>query len=284
MEMLHTFSIKTALSYGYTTVKKNFGFFALLSLIFAVLYGLPSMPWQKLALLKDCKDLACAKEIMAQQPPHFSFTRILFMIISSIVSWAMAFLFIRVALDLYKTGTTSWSRVSTIFSRTFLRMVGATLLFSFCAIIGLIICIIPGALFYFFTGSLLSPVVKLAIIALYGIACACFYFYLSARICFFAYYLIDKNMGIWQAISASFALTKGVVGKILLTVMLSLLIIFLAILVGGIIVGGLVYFAPSILSFIIGMLICILLSLMSVFLLLNATVSMYYQLIGEHQA
>lgn len=212
MEILCTISKQLSFEYAYKAVKKNFWSFALLSIIFAIIIALPAF-FIRISELTGISDDSASSHIR-------SFLYLL--------SFAFTFILLRFNLDVCQNKKFVFSDIKSIFSLTFLRLLGGFFLISLFNVAIIAIFVLPAGVLYYLFVIFLHPYIKLLLVVLYGLALCLLCIYLLARLWYFAYFLIEQNTGIRDAIIHSFKMTKGVPFKNQLRIHASLLFLLIS--------------------------------------------------------
>lgn len=173
----HSFSIDSAIQFGWDKMRKNFGFFVAFILITGVIKALTDPN-----ILTVSKDIDLSHSFWEQlkmmafesgaESQGWGFT-----ILSWITRALLSIATIKVALLIHDDKKVTWEDIRESFER-FPSYVVGTLVYGLIVVLGLILFILPGI-------------------------------YLAIRLQYVPYLIIDKNMRPLDAISESYAITQG---------------------------------------------------------------------------
>lgn len=241
METHGTFTIGEAFSYGWRMLKKNSGLLFLFSLIPATITAI--LGFLKLRHITEvaltpfvtCENLSCFFQMLYSELKHYADWRLLVGLLTFIVSAMVMTVAIRVALDIYYTGSSSFKRIGFIMTSFPWRIILTGFVFAALLIIGLMLAVIGCiAGMIIFKDSVVRFVFMLGLFI--SIAYAV---YLAMRYALSFYYLIDKNAGIFESLSASYRMTHGVIWRLI-----GLVIVLAFAMLGLFLIGALIVHAP----------------------------------------
>ncbi len=187
------FSIKEALNFGWTTTKKNLGF---LLGMFLVAFLLP-------AFLNGVAQIFKEKHILLS---------LAVAVLASCLNLFFSLGITKIFLKLYDDQKPAFRELLSS-GRLFFKYLRATLLFA-----GIILGCLVGT---FIIGGVISLIAKNFMRAetgfiFAGVGMFLFYIYLAVRFCFFVYFIVDKESGPIESFKQSSNLTKGIVGKLIM--------------------------------------------------------------------
>jgi uncharacterized membrane protein len=188
------FSIVKAIKFAFTETLEHLGLWlavwftqlavwvSLLVSSFVMLFGLNA--WHLIFNQASIQQTAQEVKIVFLQWPSLVVLPVLvYVVFASFVVFWLHLGVVRMVLDIYDYGTAKYRKLFTIEGLVVLRYIGALVLISFLATIGLLLLIVPGVLVILF-------------------------------FCFTGFIIVDKHLGIIDALSLSYRLSAQALGKV----------------------------------------------------------------------
>ncbi|MCB9756875.1 MAG: hypothetical protein H6753_00445 [Candidatus Omnitrophica bacterium] len=195
------FSKGEAIRFGWQTMNDNLGFFIVLMLIIFAITGIPSI---------------FASVTEKSMPLVSGLMQLICQFLSIFITPGMLAIYLK-----FCDGQSARYEDLFAYPHLFFRYLGASILVGLAVIVP---ALCAGMLISFVVrlASNLQILVLLMVIISILIVIAAVIF--SVRLQFFGYFIVDQNMGAIQSIKKSYALTKGLLGQLVLFVLLIVLI------------------------------------------------------------
>ena len=194
--MNQKFSIDEAIQYGWNTMKENIGFFIIVLIIVTVVQLVPSF----------------VAEAVKTKMPVWS---LIITLLSTLVNLVMGIGMIRIVLHLHDTQSAELRDLFSCGPALFFKYLLSSLLYGLIIAGMIFLLLIPELLVIFLGGKdrviLVGSLAALAIIA-GGILLS----WLMLKFQFYGYLIIDRNLGVTEALVKSSQITRGAKGQLLL--------------------------------------------------------------------